>query len=652
MYAKIFSHLVLKIATSLFLVLSPTGAFAQEPAPLSVYGELPGIGDVAISDSGNFIALTTVLEGQSRLIIFNESMTPVRVISTEDMKVRSIRFIGDESVLLIRSETVDLVRFTADQAEFYQGMVIPVDTSREIEVIFAGNRNIDNAIFRQRGIRQIDGKWYGFFGSIAYTRSRSAGFIMEHTRPTLFRVDLESLGARHAADPAAVGFRRDWLVDGDGEVVVTFDIQDDSGAWSINKKSGRRIVEGRNPNGNVGLIGLGYEGTSVIYSVEDRDIGLTYRFEVPIEGGQAERFLPGIAIERFFFDDNSGRIIGYLERSIGSQPVFFDPELQRRARLIYQAFAGSQLYLADWADGLTSALVHTSGNDDSGSWFSVDVNAMSAEPLGYDRPQLPPSRVGHISRVEYSAQDGLGLDGILTLPPGHEGGALPVIAFPHGGPHSRDTETFDWWAQAMASRGYAVFQPNFRGSTGRGEEFMLSGHGEWGRKMQTDISDGLAHLAEQGIIDPQRACIVGASYGGYAALVGVTIQQGLYKCAVSYSGVSDLSLRYRNRTSETRSDMTRVSLQDEFGPREGWDEVSPRMQAANANAPILLLHGRDDSVVDINQSQEMAEALSENGKFFEYIELEGEDHWLSQPETRIRMLEETMDFVLEHNPPD
>lgn len=179
------------------------------------------------------------------------------------------------------------------------------------------------------------------------------------------------------------------------------------------------------------------------------------------------------------------------------------------------------------------------------------------------------------------------------------------------------------------------------------------GWGEWGGKMQTDISDGVAHLAEQGIIDPDRACIVGASYGGYAALAGVTLQQGIYQCAVSVNGIGDIWQMWRTENREAAgSRMFERSLRDQLGDSSTWNAISPREHAENADAPILLIHGRDDTVVEFQQSYKMADALDDHDKPHRLVELDGEDHWLSLPETRKRMLEETMAFVLEHNPAD
>jgi dipeptidyl aminopeptidase/acylaminoacyl peptidase len=253
--------------------------------------------------------------------------------------------------------------------------------------------------------------------------------------------------------------------------------------------------------------------------------------------------------------------------------------------------------------------------------------------------------------IQYKAGDGMDIAAVLTLPPGVPGKNLPVIVMPHGGPEARDYPGFDWWAQAFASRGYAVLQPNFRGSSGYGAAFLRAGYGEWGRKMQSDISDGLAFLAQSGIADPGRACIVGASYGGYAALAGVTLQKGFYRCAVSVAGVSDLPKMVATDVKESGRDATLVrALRQQVGSGKDLRAVSPVRLADAADAPILLVHGREDTVVDYDQSADMAKALQKAGKPVELLTLAGEDHWLSKSETRMAMLEAVVAFVMKENP--
>jgi dipeptidyl aminopeptidase/acylaminoacyl peptidase len=255
--------------------------------------------------------------------------------------------------------------------------------------------------------------------------------------------------------------------------------------------------------------------------------------------------------------------------------------------------------------------------------------------------------------VEWKAADGLAIHGVLTLPPGRQPKNLPVVVLPHGGPQERDYPVFDWWAQAFASQGYAVLQPNYRGSSGYGAGFVKAGHGQWGRKMQTDVSDGVAELAKEGVIDPKRACIVGASYGGYAALAGVTVQQGLYRCAVADAGVADLAEMLRYEYDKRNGDSASTRYWKAFmGPESGFNEISPVRLVAKADAPILLIHGRDDTVVLYDQSAAMQRALLAAGKTVELVTMPNEDHWLSREATRVMMLKASVAFVEKYNPPD
>jgi dipeptidyl aminopeptidase/acylaminoacyl peptidase len=348
-------------------------------------------------------------------------------------------------------------------------------------------------------------------------------------------------------------------------------------------------------------------------------------------------------------------MIGYLPDS-GVQtplPVLFDPAFEAKLRKVYRAFPGLRVEIQDFTADIGKVLVRTSGNADPGTWFKVDLANHKADPVGDERPRIASEQAGPISTIAYKAADGTDLRGVLTLPPGRAAKNLPVIMLPHGGPTSRDFAQFDWWAQALASRGYAVFQPNFRGSTDRDYAFIRAGYGQWGRKMQTDISDGLAELAKQGVVDPKRACIVGGSYGGYAALAGVTLQHGLYRCAVALAPVSDISEMYYTDIEESGDDaLTKRMHKLELGDPATFAAVSPRRHAKDADAPILLIHGKDDTVVPFRQSQRMVDALKDAHKPVEFMVMQKEDHWLSRGETRRQMLEACVKFVTANNPPD
>jgi dipeptidyl aminopeptidase/acylaminoacyl peptidase len=256
--------------------------------------------------------------------------------------------------------------------------------------------------------------------------------------------------------------------------------------------------------------------------------------------------------------------------------------------------------------------------------------------------------------LRYTAADGLAIPGYLTLPTGKPPTQLPLVVLVHGGPAARVTADFEWWPQALASQGYAVLQANFRGSA-LGTKFVVAGFGEWGRKMQTDLSDGVRHLAKEGIVDPARVCIVGASYGGYAALAGVTLDPGVYRCAVSVAGVGDVGrmLEWEKRNSSERAQRFWDRFMGVDGPEDPVVQtISPAENAAAANVPVLLIHGKDDTVVPYEQSEAMLRALRRADKNAELVTLKREDHWLSRGETRVQMLQASVAFLHLHNPPD
>ncbi|WP_308632980.1 prolyl oligopeptidase family serine peptidase [Novosphingobium sp. PY1] len=631
------------------LIAAPLPSLADAaPPPLEAYGELPSVEDIAISPSGN-LATIAWIAGMRRIVTFDPTGRPTINAPTGDAKIRGLNWADDDILLITNSATVGLGPYFAASKYELSGTLILSVSNPKPELVFAGTSSIANTTRGSYGIRRINGKTVGYFGGIGMGRSMGNSYF-KHGRALLYAVDLPTNRARQVASAPAENHYRDWLVDTRGQVAATLDIADFNGSWQIENANNEVIASGISATGDVSLLWFGYDGSTVIYATEDED-GSSHWFEVPLAGGQAREILADVAVSRTYVDPASSRMLGYRERGDEPKAVMADPKVNSTLAKIFAAFPGRRISLKDWTPDFSKILVRTEGNRDSGTWFKVDLATRKALPIGDERPAIGPDDVGPISRVSYTAADGLEMDGILTLPPGREAKNLPVIMLPHGGPSAQDDIGFDWWAQAFASRGYAVFQPNFRGSTNRDDAFRHAGDGQWGRKMQTDITDGLAELVRQGIVDPRRACIVGASYGGYAALAGVTLQHGFYRCAVSVAGVSDVDLMYQSDLTESgRSRMTGRALRAQLGDSKSYEEISPRRFADNADAPVQLIHGKDDTVVPFKQSAVMADALKDAGKPYEMVVLDGEDHWLSRSETRKEMLSAAMRFVQEHNP--
>ena len=630
------------------IAISAPQAVAQDAAPLSAYGALPDVEDASISPTGNHIAVLLTADGVRQLYLLTSEMKLVRRMAVGDAKIRYFDWIGDDQLIIVTSQTEKLWGFTTDKAEFSVARIVPVTYDGEVQTVFSNRRDLVDSVNGNYGIRKVDGKYVAYFGAIELEKRGNLDYSWKHGRPYLYQVDLRTNRAGKVADSAGENEYRDWLVGPNGEVAATLDVSRTDGDWKLKAGQNAVIASGNEVNGRVGLVGLGYNGDTVIYSARDED-NIAHWYEIPLAGGEAKPFLAGASVKRLFWDESTGYLIGYLDDEKG--PVFQKPEFQKAVTSIRAAFSDFDMRMIDWSPDLKKVLVRTSGNRDSGSWFMVDLTTGAAQAIAYERSALTADRVGETSTFAYTAADGLEMDGILTVPPGREAKNLPLVMLPHGGPHAHDTEAFDWWAQAFASRGYAVFQPNFRGSTNRSQSFKLAGYGEWGRKMQSDLSDGMAALAKEGIIDPARACIVGASYGGYAALAGVTLQQDLYRCAVAVAPVSDITAMFSEDYRASGNErITKKRLLDQLGDKESWDDVSPRRFADRADAPILLIHGRDDTVVPYSHSTRMADKLKDAGKPHELVTLDGEDHWLSLSTTRLQMLEASVAFVEKHNP--
>ncbi|MEM9898025.1 MAG: S9 family peptidase, partial [Pseudomonadota bacterium] len=358
----------------------------------------------------------------------------------------------------------------------------------------------------------------------------------------------------------------------------------------------------------------------------------------------------GIQLTRAAYDPNTARADkGFVSRE-SDVFFYFDPRIERIRSTLDKAVNANSFGIYSASKDQNLFLVKATHSDIPAEFLLYNDRKKTLDYFSSTRPKLVEDVIDRRA-FNYDSPDGLRIEGYLTTPQGKWGQPLPLVALPHGGPIGRDTLDYDWWAAFYAANGYAVYQPNFRGSTGYGKAFEEAGYGEWGAKMQDDITNGVTELIKSGHADGDRVCIVGASYGGYAALAGATMTPDLYTCAVSVNGVSDLPAligHAQRENGEYAADYWEKRIGSRFKDAELLAAISPVNIADRAGPPIQLIHGEDDTVVPTYQSEKMAKALEASGKAFEFIKLEGEDHWLSGGETRTSMLRESLRFIEAH----
>ncbi|HEY5048323.1 MAG TPA: alpha/beta fold hydrolase [Rhizomicrobium sp.] len=349
-------------------------------------------------------------------------------------------------------------------------------------------------------------------------------------------------------------------------------------------------------------------------------------------------------------DEWTGRIIGYVVDE--DMPVYryFDPKREALQKGLEKAFPGLSVHAVSTDLAGDKAIVEAVGSRTPASYYLFDHTTHRSTAIVASYPDLTESELGEVRPYAYMARDGLRIPAYLTIPPARRPLNLSLVVMPHGGPDARDDMTFDFLSQFLANRGYAVLRPEFRGSSGYGRAFTEAGLHQWGLKMQDDISDGVQKVIADGIADPKRVCIFGASYGGYAALAGATLTPDLYACAISLAGVSNLPDLLGYTKKEFGIDITNGSfwttrIGDAFTDSAQLDASSPALHASQVKAPVLLLHSELDVTVPIQQSELMTAALTTAGKKVQFVRLDGDDHYLSLEPTRYRVLQEVEKFL-------
>lgn len=343
------------------------------------------------------------------------------------------------------------------------------------------------------------------------------------------------------------------------------------------------------------------------------------------------------------YSPKTREVIGVRHKEADGGKIYWDETFKKYQAAVDKALPDTFNYLIDHSRDEKHYIVFATSDTKPGAYYLGNRDRDTLEILAYTHPQLEGKLRGS-KKVQYTARDGKIIEAYLTLPinytPGTPG---PAVIFPHGGPMSRDYGAFDYWAEFFASKGIIVLQPNFRGSSGYGWEFRQEATQNFGLAMQDDLTDAAKWLIERKLADTEALAIVGGSYGGYAALMGAVKTPDLFKCAISFAGISDL-LEFRN--SQVTQPVYRIVFEWLGTNNRQLKAVSPIRFVDKIKIPILLAHGDEDRVVSVEQSRKMSKVLRKKNKVHTYIELENGDHNLSLQRNRHKFFS-TMDEFLD-----
>ncbi len=464
-------------------------------------------------------------------------------------------------------------------------------------------------------------------------------------RPSVYKLNIYTNDISRVLRPRSVVRR--WFATYDGNVKLAVGYVNDYDAV-VYRVQGRRLIPFEGP-----AFVSEIAPQPVGFSADERYVFMSMTNGLDRHGVYRVNLATGEVEDEIFRDPNFDVFGGVILHPDSGEPVgvsylrhhpelnWFDERLEQLFNHIRQGLRGDRMQLVSSDQGYDRFVMYSYGGVSPG-YYLYDRQKDTFELLGLDYPELADDEVVDLAPVTYRTRDDLEIPAYVAVPEGE--GPHPTVLLPHGGPYARDSAEFDVWTQFLVGRGFAVLKPNYRGSVGYGEAHMQAGYREWGLKMQEDLIDGLDWLVQRGVADPERVCVVGASYGGYTALVSAFKFADKISCAVSMAGISNLEEMVQRLYFFDLVKRNRERIQSSADLKAN----SPIRQVSAIDVPILLMHGKRDTVVRVEQSRRFAQALERHGKTFRYVEQELGDHFLSMTSQRNQFFTEMDQFLAEH----
>ena len=623
---------------------------ARLPAIETFFGHMP-ISQPVLSPDGKRLAVIIGSAGKrTQLAVIDLDDTAIhRTASFDELDVRSARWVNDERLIF---DTTDRTTGQRDveyapglYAINYNGSKFKQLARKDYEAIREASHIMSNML-----------PWHTYLMGQDGAQDSDTVYVEDveyETQGSIRKVGLLQLNTvtGKSTRVEAPGLTQKWVLDKEGQprlAVVQegplhhfYYRESTSGAW---KKLASQPAYG-DSNRAISPLAFGAPGTLYVETGKGADTSGVYAMDLASGklGEEALIAAPGYDFSgRLIFSQN--KLVGFRVTTDATATMWFDPALQTLQQIVNKLLPGTVNLLSVPARPRSPWVLVESYSDVQPRVVRAFNTATSEFKLiGGAHPQIVPTQMGRQEAVRYSARDGLSIPALLTLPPGGKRQNLPLVVLVHGGPYIRGS-VWGWNAdsQFLASRGYAVLEPEFRGSTGFGNAHFRAGWKQWGLAMQDDIADGAKWAVAKGLVDPKRICIAGASYGGYSALMGMVNDPDLYQCAINWAGVTDIELLY-NGSWGTRNDFP-VEWRAYGMPQLVGDLVkdaaqlkatSPLQQAARINKPLLLAYGGADKRVPLHHGEKFYQAVAQGNPRVEWMVYPTEGHGWYLPETRV-----------------
>ncbi|WP_298194458.1 S9 family peptidase [Novosphingobium sp.] len=612
----------------------------------SVLGKLQFISGPQLSPDGQHVAAFVTVNNRTVVGIFDLAAGTNRMLNAgEKLDMQWFRWAGNDRVLISIGKMVPWFGEDALQSRL---IVHEISTDK---------------------VRFIGGKEEGLDGDdILWVDPEGKSILLSYQATIYDYPSVSSVDLANNRSKTVVAAREDlwnWYADEKGVVRAGLIFSDNNWKMIYREKDGdsfRTVIKADVKDREAGCIFYRiYQASDEGYCIMRNDANghdalFRYNFATRQRGSLVFE-APEVNVDDFDTKFDSPELLAAWYTDSRPRAHWFDPEIAAIQssidKAVTRALGDRSATIVSYSRDRSRMLVYVGGSGDPGRYYVFDQADGVMKLFAESNEKLKPAQLVTTTYTRYKARDGLELPAYLTLPPGRPAKNLPLVILPHGGPYDvRDEGTFDAEVQFLANRGYVVLQPEYRGSGGYGEAFDKKGQGQWGRAMQDDLDDGMDWLAKQGTIDPKRVCIVGSSYGGYAAMWGAIRNPERYRCAASFAGVSDLKrqLKYSNKffRSQRYKDDWRRTVQGE----DAFDlaTVSPLLTVDKLKIPLLLVHGDDDQRVPYKQSKLMADALAKAGKDFEFITMKGEGHGFSSDANMQLWFDKLDAFLTKYNP--